>query len=135
MSRFEWHDFIDLACHILDNHELDSSFFRSKEESVWRTVISRAYYGIFKQVEDFLKNNGLIDIHTTSHKKIIDYFDNIDFQFFQQLDRLKGLRHIADYKKNQFISKRDAENAARLAQSLTSHFKILTSKLLNVGHS
>lgn len=125
MSSFKWQEFIDLAWHILQNNKLDTTFIQSKEECVWRTLVSRSYYGIFKQIEDFLENNNLVTVYRLhgSHKRIVDFFQNKYPQFYGRFERLKNLRQIADYKKNLRVSKKDAENAARLAQGLTQDLK------------
>ncbi len=135
---FEWEDFINL-CHFLIN--LNNIQY---QEALNRTIISRAYYGVFKQVEDILEGferQGYIQlpkedaegIILSSHGRIIYYLNNHQDEkvrrFGASLEKLKGLRNKADYKAQVSINKKMSENALKTASKL--NLQLHNIKFLN----
>lgn len=118
MSKFEWKDFIQISNEWL----LHSS---NPREEVLRSAVSRAYYGIFKTIEDYLTENE-IDIdklfpNVGSHDKVINYLLTIDQQFSNNLDFLKRERVKADYnKKASFTFKKSKYIIEFAMKSLTA---------------
>jgi len=122
---FDWKDFINLAQELIFNHSTNYS------EALYRTVISRSYYGIFKQVEDYLDrlNVSLPDRDNRgrklgSHEKRI-YFLRIHNnpqvrRFGYKLNDLKRQRKKADYRATENISKTEADKAIRDAFDLSN---------------
>jgi len=131
MPIFNWKDFLDTADHILTHQSLSQTFYQIKEEAVLRTVISRAYYAIFKQIEDYLVSNQIEyrSPDTGSHNSVINFLRHIDVRFSWKLRRLKGLRIVSDYKQRQRVVNRDAETAIRLAKYLSSLWPIVRNQI------
>ena len=129
MSAFDWKDFLDTADHIFTNKSLLYFFYQQKQESVLRTIISRAYYAIFKQIEDHLisKQISYKLPNKGSHDSVIIYLQRFDARFSRKLARLKGLRIVSDYKQKQRVVDRDAETAIQLAKFLNSSWSDLKS--------
>jgi len=102
---FNWEDFIKLSQELISN--LNTQY----NEALYRTIISRAYYGVFKQVEDFLKDN--VPERDTrgrklgSHDKYIEFLKNHTSEevrkFGSLLANLKRYRLKADYRANERI--------------------------------
>ena len=124
---FDWEDFVNLSKELLNDANTQY------KEALYRTVISRSYYGIFKQVEDRLKElerKGNITLPSQdsdgyrlgSHEKIIFYLQNHTNErvrdFGDLLEDLKGQRHSSDYKAYKIISRKRAEIALKLALKL-----------------
>jgi uncharacterized protein (UPF0332 family) len=87
---FDWEKFVDLA---------DSIQQQTKAEEVYRTAISRAYYGAFCKSRDSIGFK--IYTKTDVHSKVSDYFkkstDLDDRKIGQLLDALRKERNKADY--------------------------------------
>ena len=124
---FDWSDFITLA------QELISSHTTAYNEALCRTVISRCYYGIFKQVEDFLDSLNVPlpdeDIKGRklgSHEKRIYFLqshDNSDVRRFgDKLNNLKRQRKKSDYKASKCINYSEAERAIQDALELSNRW-------------
>ena len=119
---FDWKNFIDLAQELIYKHSTEYS------EALYRTVISRCYYGIFKQVEDYLKSFSLLDRDKvgrklSSHKRQIYFLRNHSNpqvrKFGDKLDNLKRQRERADYKAHEIVNRFDAERAIKHAYELS----------------
>ncbi len=122
---FDWKDFISLAQELISNHNTDYN------EALYRTVISRCYYGIFKQVEDYLDslNVSLPEIDNRgrrlgSHEKRIYFLRNHNNlqvrKFGDKLNNLKHQRKKADYRAAESIDRAKAEKTIRDAFELSS---------------
>ena len=131
---FDWKDFINLSENLLNG---TNTLYT---EALYRTIISRSYYGIFKQVEDKLKEleqKGNITLprkdlngnRLGSHEKVIFYLQNHEDEkvkdFGELLNDLKRQRHESDYKAWKRINERDASTALRLALKLSNNWEFL----------
>lgn len=134
---FNWEHFIHLSKELLSKDV-------QHKEALYRTVVSRAYYGVFKQIEDKLieleGNKGLRipdkDMNGRklgSHERIIFYLKRCEKDKFKELgvklDDLKRRRYVADYNRDKTISEEDAEKSLEEAQSLNNRWKILEDEL------
>lgn len=128
-EMFDWKDFINLAQELISNHNTNYS------EALYRTVISRSYYGIFKQVEDYLDglNVSLPDMDNKgrrfgSHEKLIRFLrshNNSQVRGFgDKLNNLKRKRKKADYIATENISKAEADEAIRDAFDLSNRWDV-----------
>ncbi|MGB9873690.1 MAG: HEPN domain-containing protein [Hydrogenobacter sp.] len=119
---FNWGDFIKFSEELLTKKP------QKYEEALYRTIISRAYYGVFKQVEDFFKNNKLEELldksATGSHQRIIEFLKNHNdkeiSKFGEDLDLLRRRRIKADYRAEKSISEELAKNTLQVAIKLSS---------------
>lgn len=131
---FDWKDFINLS------HQLINSFSTQYEEALYRTIVSRSYYGIYKQVEDKLRDlegrgNIILPYEDSegrrlgSHERIIFYLQNHNDErirdFGELLEDLKRQRHKSDYNAQGRISRRNSETALRLASRLSNEWEEL----------
>lgn len=102
---FNWSDYLKLSQNWKD---IDSSDPLS--EAYYRSAISRAYYCVYHNVKEFVKNNGFIESPERKgdrHAEIIDYLNNNDRHWAGgHLDRLKKNRHTSDYKNNKQVDQR-----------------------------
>jgi len=124
---FNWKEFIDLANELLSKHNI------TYNEANYRTIISRCYYGVFKQVEDYLKSlkipipekdkNGK---RLGSHERIIyflRYHTNSKVRSLgYKLMQLKDLREDADYHAWQTINIFNAQKAINKANKLSKEW-------------
>jgi len=124
---FDWQDFINLVQELIYKHKTNY------DEALYRTIISRAYYGIFKQVEDYLKPNvSLPDKDDEgnrlgSHERVIDFLRNHSNsqvkRFGKKLNELKKLRRKADYTATEKISRVEAIKAIDYSIDLSKKWK------------
>ena len=139
-NRFKLEKFIDLAENL--NNQNNQSL---PDEARIRTIINRSYYGVFKQVEDFLKSSGIQlpriipnprnpsrGRKLGSHERIIQYLvrhHNRQVRNFGTiLDSLRGKRVKADYHATPCIQKHEGEQTLRIAQQLNK----IISQILNI---
>ena len=128
---FNWEEFIKLS------QELISNFNTQHNEALYRTVISRAYYGIFKQVEDSLKKRvPQIDIKGRklgSHDKYIEFLRNHTLKevakFGSLLANLKLYRLKADYDAYSSIDRRSAKRILQESLKLNAQWNRIKSKV------
>ncbi|MGC9101421.1 MAG: HEPN domain-containing protein [Caldisericum sp.] len=128
---FNWEDFIKLSEELLTKKP------SKYEEALYRTIISRAYYGVFKQVEDFFEDNKLEELLDKSvkgsHNKIIKFLREHDdheiSNFGEDLDLLRRRRIKADYRAEKSISEELAKNTLQIAIRLSSQWVHIKSKL------
>ncbi len=122
---FDWGDFIAFA------KELISSYKTNYSEALYRTVISRCYYGIFKQVEDCLDNLNISlpeedsrGRRLGSHEKRIYFLQTHDNsnvrRFGYKLNELKRQRKKADYMAEEGVSRFEANRALNTASDLSN---------------
>ena len=139
---FNWEEIIKISETLYKTQQ--SSFNPLKDcshEAIYRTICSRAYYGIFKQIEDFLKENSVelkdtIEITNEkgeteerklgSHEKVIIYLQDKNSELYKLIERLRAKRHQADYKAKPKVKERDAEEAYKKAKR--AHELFLQSK-------
>ncbi len=130
---FNWTDFLQFATNLLNGYKY---LGKVTHESVYRTVINRSYYAIFKQIEDYLVNTKGITLpqrdskgkRLGSHERVIYYLKNCaiaqKMQLDQLLSRLKSKRLEADYNSKIVITSHDA----KLSLSLSNRsLKIFTN--------
>lgn len=87
-----------------------------------RTVINRAYYSAFLCARDYAKINSSSG---SVHSEVINYFEKRKRIVFNQLRKLKDLRHQADYQLNNTVSMRDAQLSLQLAASILNQLNYL----------
>lgn len=130
MSMFTWYEFIQLSEGLIAPELCN----KVTDECVYRVIISRSYYGIFKQIDDFLfkkKNLSLPQIDDKkkplgSHERIIQYLvkqPDVNIQYIGGiLKELKDNRYVADYKlrpiKGKAIDKNLAEQVISKAKEI-----------------
>jgi len=141
-NRFNWEKFIDLAEDL--NNQNNQSLL---DEARIRTIINRSYYGIFKQIEDFLKSSRIQLPKTISnssprnpskkrtlgsHERVIQYLvrhHNKQVRHFGAiLDSLREKRLKADYHAIPRIQKHESEQTLKTAQQLNR----IISQILNI---
>jgi uncharacterized protein (UPF0332 family) len=122
--NFNWAEYIDFSEKLFSN----STSIGCSNETICRVVCSRAYYGIFKLIEDFCEENAisLLDRdragnYLGSHKKIKIYLNTQNTTLKRLISRLYTTRIKADYNKNARVTDRLAEqsiNNAKQAKDL-----------------
>jgi len=139
-NRFNWEKFINLAEDL--NNQNNQGL---PDEARIRTIISRSYYGVFKQVEDFLKSSEIQlpkEIPNPrdpskkrklgSHERVIQYLvrhHNRQIRYFGTLlDSLRREREKADYHATPRIQKHEGELTLKIAQQLNG----IISQILNI---
>lgn len=133
---FNWEDFINLSKELLNYTNTQY------KEALYRTIVSRSYYGVFKQVEDKLKEVYILPERDSkgrklgSHERIVYYLQNHkDYKvknFGNRLDRLKRQRHKVDYDTQASISRENSEKALKLAEKLSYEWSKKIKFLLGV---
>ncbi len=102
------------------------------KEAVYRTVINKAYYGVFKQVEDFLKEKRVslpTEVYNPRigeyqklglHERVIEFLKDKPKlkRLAFSLESLKYRRFKADYKASYEATREEAEESLFLAKSL-----------------
>lgn len=108
---FDWPDYISVASTLTGFGQNNTYTFK---EALYRAAISRAYYAAFKKADEFLEARprywnryfpGNSDFSPTSHSDLIHDFGRknkkvpMDFwPIYENLNKLKKLRHQADYQ-------------------------------------
>ena len=129
---FNWEEFIKISEELYTIQQSQFNPLRNcSSEAIYRTICSRAYYGIFKQIEDFLEENSVelkdtIEITNEkgeieerklgSHERVIIYLRDKNSELYKLIDRLRTKRHQADYKAKPKIKERDAKEAYKKAK-------------------
>lgn len=113
-SQFNWQDFYKLALQILNQKT------GNLEEAKNRTICSRSYYAIFKEVEDFLRDKGKLP-KKSNHEELFRFLQTYSYTkdvntFYLKLRKLGSKRLQADYKRHMKIKERDAKRALRLCE-------------------
>ena len=87
---FRWEEYFELA------KKINETF---KGEAARRTVISRAYYSMFCLARDCISlKNWEYDVHRTVIERLKNKGDNRFRKAGRNLDELRKLRIISDYK-------------------------------------
>lgn len=102
---FDWLEFFYQAQDISDKrHTIPSNKMSLADEADMRYAISRAYYATFHKAKEFLQAAKDITPETPAggiHERLISRFTNNSSPerraMGAKLDRMKKLRHIADY--------------------------------------
>ncbi|GAB6073290.1 hypothetical protein JCM14244_16670 [Venenivibrio stagnispumantis] len=122
---FQWEDFITLSQKLFSKEESEWKEVlegRSCEEALYRMIVSRCYYGIFKKVEDYLMNRFNFPQVGSSHEQKIRFLQNHNNRNVQEFGRklrsLKTLRTIADYDSSENINRETAKDAIQKASEL-----------------
>lgn len=119
---FAWEDFLSFA--------LDSVTRQAEpglEEASYRSAISRAYYGVWGEAEEWRKTHQRAQANTPGpHEKTILTFNqsNDEKVFRNHLKALKGLRVKADYK-SATVAFSHAESACEQAQKAQAELRAL----------
>ncbi len=123
--NYDWNNFINFSEKLLE--EITSA--RCNKETVYRTICSRAYYGIFKLIEDFCRENSIplpgrdeLGNKLGSHKKIMIYLQECNRELYILISRLYNKRISADYRKYIKVTGRNAELSIRDAKRAKALF-------------
>jgi len=112
---FDWNKFIELSERIME---------KANSEEEFRTVVSRSYYGAFKQANDQYKKETFDDPKMSVHNVVIMYFQKHDKMLYRSiglwLGRLKDKRVTSDYKAAILITKKDACESLDRAKSIVN---------------
>jgi len=134
---FNWKDYLLFSEKLLDiedtnpnsnpNDENKDSQNSDVKEAIYRTICSRSYYSIFKEIEDFFKENNLPynpkREYKGSHDKLITFLEEESQELGKCLRELQGLRVKADYYRHPPLIKRSAERAVKLAHKAFNAFE------------
>lgn len=102
---FDWLEYFYQAQDVSDKrHTIPSQKMSPANEADMRTAISRAYYAAFHKAKEFLQATKDLTPETPAggvHERLISRFTNnslVDWRVMgAKLDRMKKLRHTADY--------------------------------------
>lgn len=102
---FDWIHFVNLAERLIEDRP-------NKGEALYRTVISRSYYGAHHMARQFLESHFTQQIDKTgdAHGQVIRALKShrSDQQLYQsgrRLERLCDNRRLADYHEDAYIDK------------------------------
>ncbi len=114
--RFNWKEYYSIAEQLFNNPGQVSS----SPEAVYRLVISRAYYSVFVQSRNYLRDViGLKipkrDVHRYVSQTFTDSQNQTSIKTGIRLIKLSAYRNLADYEDNLFEAKSVAQKALRLA--------------------
>lgn len=96
---FDWAEYLRLAKELAKNPPPNCDL-----EAIYRTVIGRAYYGAFREAQNFLVKRGSFSVEfgEGSHNKVIFEFKGHPNRYCQligeDLRRMKQFRERADYQ-------------------------------------
>ena len=86
------------------------------QEMVYRNVINRAYYGAFLTARD---SANITSDSGSVHRDVIEHYQNNNKSIISNnLDDLKRLRQIADYKPQENVSYKQATKSCRTANNI-----------------
>jgi uncharacterized protein (UPF0332 family) len=135
---FDWKIYLLLSEKLLDMEDAFSNLDPSEnkdsqnsdndlKEALHRTICSRSYYSIFKEIEDFFKERNIPynpkRSYKGSHDKLITFLEEESQELGKRLRELRGLREKADYRCHPPVIKRSAERAIKLAHQAFNEFK------------
>lgn len=124
---FNWRDFISFSDNLIGTSR---TVYVQYQEALCRSVISRSYYGVFKQVEDYLKYKEIKlsekddkGRRLSSHDVCINYLRSHSKKEVQRfgdlLFILKHKRIVADYKAECQVDYKEASDMLELAKGLS----------------
>ncbi len=146
-DSFNWEEYVELAGEILKQKSVD--------ESMFRTGISRSYYGIFNICKKFAIDNNLLNKDKlkksyTSHADLIDKFIHsyrFDIEYSKELNEVKKevgeiLKELRDYRNDADYSdvypieegrdiERDLEFAIESAKEAIEYIKTLQEGIIS----
>lgn len=114
MEKYDWLQYRDFAQYLLNT--IDKFEAPIEEETIFRNILSRAYYSAYHYTREYLECCGIEFSHGDSHIGVITSIKSIDNNHSLlgiKLERLKKKRVDADYKHNFPYSKRDIELSLR----------------------
>ena len=129
-----WNEFIEFSEDLASN----SYATRVSKECVYRVIISRSYYGIFKQIEDYLNMKNITlpekyhdgNLIKGNHERVIEFLKTHSDKNIQtignQLKFLRNNRIAADYYLSQ-SSYRNIDINAKLANNVILNAKRYTN--------
>ncbi len=130
---YNWKGFIDFSEMLFYHFGNETVFTNCNSETIFRVICSRAYYGIFKQIEDFLRDNTVeLPEYVTrrgrmrrlgSHEKIRMYVEQRNRNLSTLLRRLSAIRTKADYDKRVEISEEYAQISIEKAKEAYNLFE------------
>jgi len=114
---FDSKELVDFAYLLVKEHENISEFKCIPKETIFRTIMNRAYYGAFLKARD---TAGIKNISGSVHKDVIKFYENKQkTKVSNNLQKLLRNREKADYHTNQKVSVQEAKS------SLTSAKKVI----------
>jgi uncharacterized protein (UPF0332 family) len=113
-------DFLNLA-HSLSTAEVPNC----SKEAIYRSVISRAYYGAFLSAQHYSK---IKNSSGSVHGDVIKHFNSKDSSICNRLASMKKLRTEADYYPNKTLTAQDANTCCRQARQVINKLIQLTNK-------
>ncbi len=119
---FDWENYITLA------EDLKTKRNISIKEAYHRCIISKAYYGIFKIIYEFLQTEGFNpkrNVHRSTIDQLEQAPDPIRKTIASNLRTLKIKRVKADYDSGITMNLQDAEFQIILAKEVLKQFKEL----------
>jgi uncharacterized protein (UPF0332 family) len=126
--NFDWINYLTLA-EALENNPLQNIL----DEASYRTAASRAYYAAYHKALSLAKREGYISSHSgDDHQQVQLHFsraksnEKIRRSIGENLDRLRDLRHKADYRDSLNASPRSlASHANGMAKGIIDNLKSL----------
>lgn len=121
--NFDWKNYLEFSKEIIENPP------KENDEAYFRSAVSRAYYSVFKLIQDYFDSNkfpipekGSSGEDLGLHQKYIEclksHHDDLIKEIGTDLDELRIGRLNADYKKGKSHNLRTAEIQVRLAEEV-----------------
>ena len=107
--RFDWNDYYDLSCDLLENYPTGLS------DAAYRCAVSRAYYAVFGLAREHAEHHDKLTLHQkgSDHRRVHTHFresaDKTRHQIGLNIERLLAQRRTADYDAATSITKKTAE--------------------------
>ncbi|WP_273062612.1 HEPN domain-containing protein [Colibacter massiliensis] len=133
MDKYDWKEYDKFANYLLKHRNKVIAESGLLQETVFRNIISRAYYCAFHHAKCHLEKIGCPFTEGDSHRAVIDYlrypeklkvkkgFEPVIFSLGKKLERLKCKRVDADYKNSSFrYNERDMEKALKDTSAIMS---------------
>lgn len=121
---FNWQCYLDLANELLNPQKHKPE---SLKEAYLRTVVSRAYYGVFCTARDILADRGIKIQNVDSHNFVISQYqsssDTTEQSIGANLSRLKKSRVEADY--HSVLDNPNAFNDKNVAFSCMEAYQVM----------
>lgn len=111
-------DFVNFASTVLED-----ATARSTDESLFRTVISRAYYGAFLEAREAISETST---GASVHRSVIASWDKkgkLGSKISNKLAALLDERKIADYEIDKNLQYRQAKMAVNRSNAIIGHIR------------
>lgn len=96
LMAFDWHAYLDLA------EQLTMDGASKEAEAKNRAAVSRAYYAVYNIARDHAPAH-VTERGGSSHRHLIDYFDNSGYQSISNLlESMRNRRNDADYEGDKY---------------------------------